>query len=215
MLEPVIIDLEHVTKAYDQGIPVLYDLTLCIRKGEFVFIVGDSGAGKSTLIKLLLREIVPTSGRIEVLGYDLDKIRESEIPLFRRNIGTIFQDFRLLEDRNVYENVAFAQNILQVPEKEIRRNVPAVLATVGLADKYKSEIGELSGGEKQRVAIARALVNKPQILLADEPTGNLDPDTTYGIMNLLEKINETGATVIVVTHKMDIVDSMKKRVIEI
>ena len=215
MLEPVIIDLEHVTKAYDQGIPVLYDLTLCIRKGEFVFIVGDSGTGKSTLIKLLLREIVPTSGRIEVLGYDLDKIRESEIPLFRRNIGTIFQDFRLLEDRNVYENVAFAQNILQVPEKEIRRNVPAVLATVGLADKYKSEIGELSGGEKQRVAIARALVNKPQILLADEPTGNLDPDTTYGIMNLLEKINETGATVIVVTHKMDIVDSMKKRVIEI
>lgn len=213
MQEPEIITLEHVSKVYEPGIYALNDVSLHIRRGEFVFVIGDSGAGKSTLIKLFLRELVPTSGSINVLGYDLTKIREAEIPAFRRNIGMVFQNFRLLEDRNVYDNVAFAQSILEVPEKEIRKNVPTILASVGLAGKYKSEIGQLSGGEKQRVAIARALVNKPQVLLADEPTGNLDPDTALDIMRLFEKINDTGATVVVITHNLEIVKAMDKRVI--
>ena len=165
------------------------------------------------MIKLLLRELVPTSGEISVMGYDLLRIRHRKIPKFRRNLGIVFQDFRLLKDRNVYENVAFAQRIVQTPGKEIKRNVPSILATVGLAGKYKAKPRQLSGGEQQRVAIARALVNRPSILLADEPTGNLDPKNSWEIMKLLEQINENGTTVLVVTHNREIVNAMQKRVV--
>ena len=165
------------------------------------------------MIKLLLRELTPTSGNINVMGYDLVKIKHRKIPKFRRNLGIVFQDFRLLKDRNVYENVAFAQRIIQVSNKEIKRNVPSILATVGLAGKYKAKPKQLSGGEQQRVALARALVNKPTILLADEPTGNLDPKNSWEIMKLLEQINENGTTVLVVTHNREIVNSMQKRVV--
>lgn len=208
-----IITLENVSKSYSKGAPALNDVTLHVKKGEFVFIVGDSGSGKSTLIKLLLRELTPTKGSINVLGYDLVHIKRRKIPMFRRNLGVVFQDFRLLKDRNVYENVAFAQRVILKSNREIRRNVPTILATVGLAGKYKSKVNQLSGGEQQRVALARALVNKPTILLADEPTGNLDPGNTRDIMKLMEQINENGTTVIVVTHNREIVNEMKKRVI--
>lgn len=208
-----IITLENVSKAYATGAPALNGVSLHINKGEFVFIVGDSGSGKSTLIKLLLRELTPTSGNINVMGYDLVKIRHRKIPKFRRNLGIVFQDFRLLKDRNVYENVAFAQRIIQVSNKEIKRNVPSILSTVGLAGKYKAKPKQLSGGEQQRVALARALINRPTILLADEPTGNLDPKNSWEIMKLLEQINENGTTVLVVTHNREIVNSMQKRVI--
>ena len=205
--------LENVCKTYSTGFPALNNISLRVEKGEFVFIVGDSGSGKSTMIKLLLRELVPTSGEISVMGYDLLKIRHRKIPKFRRNLGIVFQDFRLLKDRNVYENVAFAQRIVQTPGKEIKRNVPSILATVGLAGKYKAKPRQLSGGEQQRVAIARALVNRPSILLADEPTGNLDPKNSWEIMKLLEQINENGTTVPVVTHNREIVNAMQKRVV--
>jgi len=208
-----IITLENVSKAYSTGAPALNGVTLHINRGEFVFIVGDSGSGKSTLIKLLLRELTPTEGSIRVMDYDLGKIRHSRIPKFRRNLGIVFQDFRLLKDRNVYENVAFAQRIVEIPTKEMKRNVPSILATVGLAGKYKAKPKQLSGGEQQRVALARALVNKPSILLADEPTGNLDPKNSWEIMKLLEEINEAGTTVIVVTHNREIVNAMQKRVV--
>lgn len=208
-----IISLNNVSKAYSTGAPALKDIDLHINKGEFVFIVGDSGSGKSTLIKLLLRELTITSGEIRVMGYDLTRIRHRKIPKFRRNIGIVFQDFRLLKDRNVYENVAFAQRIIQKSNKEIRKNVPSILATVGLAGKYKAKPKQLSGGEQQRVALARALVNKPAILLADEPTGNLDPKNSWEIMKLLEQINENGTTVLVVTHNREVVNSMQKRVV--
>ncbi len=211
--ENEIITLENVTKAYSTGSPALDNITLHINRGEFVFIVGDSGSGKSTLIKLLLRELVPTEGNITVMGYNLNKIKHRVIPKFRRNLGIVFQDFRLLKDRNVYENVAFAQRIVQTPSKQIRRNVPSILATVGLASKYKNRVDQLSGGEQQRVALARALVNKPTILLADEPTGNLDPNNSREIMKLMEQINANGTTVLVVTHNREIVNAMKKRVI--
>lgn len=208
-----IISMTNVTKSYATGAPALNGIDLHIKPGEFVFIVGDSGSGKSTMIKLLLRELVPTSGEISVMGYDLLKIRHRKIPKFRRNLGIVFQDFRLLKDRNVYENVAFAQRIVQTPGKEIKRNVPSILATVGLAGKYKAKLRQLSGGEQQRVAIARALVNRPSILLADEPTGNLDPKNSWEIMKLLEQINENGTTVLVVTHNREIVNAMQKRVV--
>lgn len=208
-----IITLNNVSKAYATGAPALNGVDLHIQRGEFVFIVGDSGSGKSTMIKLLLRELVPTSGDISVMGYDLVRIRHRKIPKFRRNLGIVFQDFRLLKDRNVYENVAFAQRIVQVSNKEIKRNVPSILATVGLAGKYKAKPRQLSGGEQQRVAIARALVNRPSILLADEPTGNLDPKNSWEIMKLLEQINENGTTVLVVTHNREIVNAMQKRVV--
>jgi len=210
--EPIIL-LENVSKSYTAGIPALNGISLHINKGEFVFVVGDSGSGKSTLIKLLLREILPTSGRIYVNGTDVVRLRRHRIPKFRRNLGVVFQDFRLLKDRNVYENVAFAQRIIQMPGREIRKNVPEMLSKVGLAGKYKARPKQLSGGEQQRVALARALVNKPEILLADEPTGNLDPKNSWEIMNLLEKINNEGTTVLVVTHNREIVNAMKKRVI--
>ncbi len=211
----VIISLKNVSKSYVKDVPALSNVNIQIRRGEFVFIVGSSGSGKSTLIRLLLRELKPTSGSIMVNGLQVDKLRRGKIPKLRRSMGVVFQDFRLLKDRNVYENVAFAQRIIQTPIREMKRNVPNMLATVGLAGKYKANPDELSGGEQQRVAIARALVNRPPILVADEPTGNLDPKNTMEIMHLLEKINENGTTVIVVTHDDKMVDEMKKRVITI
>lgn len=211
--EKGVIYLDNVKKVYSTGSPALNGITLGIGKGEFVFIVGDSGSGKSTLIRLLLRELTASSGSVYVMGNDLAKLKHREVPRFRRNLGVVFQDFRLLNDRNVYENVAFAQRIVETPNSEIRRNVPTILATVGLAGKYKAKTKQLSGGEQQRVALARALVNKPSILLADEPTGNLDPKNSWEIMNLLEEINEGGTTVVVVTHNREIVNNMHKRVI--
>lgn len=207
------IKLENVSKAYSAGIPALNDVSLHIETGEFVFVVGDSGSGKSTLIKLLLKELEPTSGSIVINGQRLGNIRHRDIPRFRRNLGVVFQDFRLLKDRNVYENVAFAQRVIGMPVKGMRRKVPAVLSMVGLAAKYKSYPRQISGGEQQRVAIARALVNEPKILLADEPTGNLDSNNAWDIMKLLDEINQRGTTVLVVTHNLEIVKAMKKRVI--
>lgn len=207
------IKLENVSKAYSAGIPALNDVSLYIEPGEFVFVVGDSGSGKSTLIKLLLKELEPTKGSISINNQKLGNICHKDIPRFRRNIGVVFQDFRLLKDRNVYENVAFAQRAVGTPVKTMRRKVPAVLSMVGLAAKYKSYPKEISGGEQQRVAIARALVNEPRILLADEPTGNLDAHNAWEIMKLLEEINQRGTTVLVVTHNLDIVKAMRKRVI--
>lgn len=210
-----IITLDSVSKSYSNGVPALNDVNIRIKKGEFVFIVGDSGSGKSTLIKLLLRELTPSSGRVIVNNYDLSKLRRRKIAKFRRNIGVVFQDFRLLKDRNVYENVAFAQRVIEVPTRQIKKNVPAMLSLVGLAGKYKAKPKQLSGGEQQRVALARALVNNPPILLADEPTGNLDPRNSWEIMKLLEEINKRGTTVVVVTHNREIVNAMKKRVITV
>ena len=209
------IKLEHVSKSYTAGIPALNDVSLDIEEGEFVFIVGDSGSGKSTLIKLLLKELEPTEGTITINNKKLNKIKRRQIPKFRRNIGVVFQDFRLLKDRNIYDNVAFAQKVIGESNRSIKKNVPSMLSMVGLAAKYKSKPRELSGGEQQRVAIARALVNEPSMLLADEPTGNLDNNNAWEIMKLLEEINEKGTTVIVVTHNLEIVKVMKKRVITI
>ena len=209
------IKLEHVSKAYSAGIPALNDVNLEIREGEFVFVVGDSGSGKSTLIKLLLKELEPTEGSISINGRKLHTIPHRQVPRFRRNLGVVFQDFRLLKDRNVYDNVAFAQRVIGASVRDTRKKVPQMLSMVGLAPKYKSFPRELSGGEQQRVAIARALVNRPKILLADEPTGNLDANNAWEIMKLLEEINERGTTVIVVTHNMEIVKVMGKRVITI
>ncbi len=211
--EKGLIYLEDVSKSYSTGVPAVKKMNLSIKRGEFVFIVGDSGSGKSTLIKMLLRELTATQGKVWVMGKDLGRLKRREIPKYRREIGVVFQDFRLLNDRNVYENVAFAQRVVEIPTKEIRRNVPSILATVGLAGKYKAKTKQLSGGEQQRVALARALVNNPSILLADEPTGNLDPKNSWEIMKLLEEINEAGTTVVVVTHNREIVNAMQKRVV--
>ena len=208
-----IIVLENVSKSYATGAPALNGVSMTIKRGEFVFIVGDSGSGKSTLIKLLLRELLPTSGDIYVNGQSLVDLKRRHVPKYRRNLGVVFQDFRLLKDRNVYENVAFAQRIIQVPNREIRKNVPSILSVVGLAGKYKAKPKQLSGGEQQRVAMARALINRPPILLCDEPTGNLDPKNSWEIMKLLEQINKKGTTVLVVTHNREIVNEMQKRVI--
>lgn len=207
--------LDDVSKTFSDGVPALSNINLKVKQGEFVFIVGVSGAGKSTLIKLLLRELKADSGTIFVNGYNLMTIKHGRIPKFRRTLGVVFQDFRLLKDRNVYENVAFAQRIAQKSEKEIRSNVPSMLSLVGLAGKYKAKPKQLAGGEQQRVAIARALVNQPKLLLADEPTGNLDLYNTQEIMRLLETINENGTTVVVVTHNEKLVNEMKKRVVTI
>ncbi|MCR4651710.1 MAG: cell division ATP-binding protein FtsE [Lachnospiraceae bacterium] len=209
--------LEDVVKTYQDGngALALNGISLTIKRGEFVFIVGDSGSGKSTLIKLLLRELTATSGDIYVNGQNLSTLKHSAIPKYRRKLGVVFQDFRLLKDRNVYENVAFAQRVIQTPNRLIKRNVPAILSIVGLAGKYKAKPKQLAGGEQQRVALARALINKPPILLCDEPTGNLDPTNSWEIMKLLEQINKRGTTVIVVTHNSEIVNEMQKRVIAI
>ena len=205
--------LEDVSKSYSTGAPAIKNISLKIEEGEFVFIVGNSGSGKSTLIKLLLKELEPTSGKIFVNGRYLNTIKKRRIAEHRRGIGVVFQDFRLLKDRNVYENIAFAQRVIETPLKVIKRRVPAMLSLVGLAEKYRSYPKELSGGEQQRVALARALVNNPAILLADEPTGNLDPKNSWEIMKLLEEINKRGTTVVVVTHNREIVEAMNKRVI--
>ena len=207
------IKLEHVSKSYTAGIPALNDVSLDIEEGEFVFIVGDSGSGKSTLIKLLLKELEPTEGTITINNKKLNKIKRRQIPKFRRNIGGVFQDFRLLKDRNIYDNVAFAQKVIGESNRSIKKNVPSMLSMVGLAAKYRSYPRQLSGGEQQRVAIARALINEPKILLADEPTGNLDNHNAWEIMKLLEEINSRGTTVVVVTHNLEIVKAMNKRVI--
>ena len=207
--------LENVSKSYSAGAPAVNNISMHIEKGEFVFIVGDSGAGKSTLMKLMLKELEPTEGKIYINGKYLNKLKRRKIPMLRRDIGMVFQNFRLLNDRNVYDNVAFAQRVVEVPAKVIRRKVPAMLSMVGLAQKYKSYPKELSGGEQQRVALARALINNPPILLADEPTGNLDPKNSWEIMKLLDEINKRGTTVVVVTHNREIVDAMQKRVITI
>ncbi|MEE1342688.1 MAG: cell division ATP-binding protein FtsE [Lachnospiraceae bacterium] len=205
--------LEHVTMKYPTGVTALNDVNIDIKKGEFVFIVGSSGSGKSTLIKLMLKELEPTQGRIVINGRVLADIPRKQIHKMRREMGVVFQNFRLLKDRTVYENVAFAQRVIETPTRFIGRQVPAMLTMVGLGDKYKSFPKELSGGEQQRVAIARALVNNPSILLADEPTGNLDPKNSMEIMNLLEEVNKRGTTVVVVTHNREIVNLMQKRVI--
>ena len=207
------ITLKDVSKSYTEGAPALSDINIQIDEGEFVFVVGDSGSGKSTLIKLLLKELEPTSGTIVINDKILSQIPRRQIPRFRRNVGCVFQDFRLLKDRNVYENVAFAQRVISAPNRAIKEKVPKMLSLVGLAAKYKSKPNQLSGGEQQRVAIARALINEPKILLADEPTGNLDPTNSWEIMKLLEEANERGTTVLVVTHNQEIVNEMKKRVI--
>ena len=198
---------------YPTGTLALKDVNLHIEKGEFVFIVGSSGSGKTTMLELMLRELVPTKGKIKVAGFDYSKLKRRQIPKVRRKLGFVFQNFRLIKDRTVYENVAFAQRVIETPARYIRRQVPAMLTLVGLADKYKSYPRQLSGGEQQRVALARALVNKPDIILADEPTGNLDSKNTWEVMNLLEDINAKGTTVVVVTHNKEIVNAMKKRVI--
>lgn len=209
---PIIV-LDDVSKTYQTSTHAIKNLSLNIKKGEFVFIVGSSGSGKSTLIKLLLKETEPTSGKVYVNSKDLSKLKRGQVPKHRRCIGIVFQDFRLLKDRNVFDNVAFAQRVIEAPMKSIRRKVPEILSVMGLSEKLNSLPRELSGGEQQRVALARALVNNPVILLADEPTGNLDPKNSWEIMSLLEEINKRGTTVVVVTHNKEIVNAMKKRVI--
>lgn len=209
------IEMVKVTKEYDNGTLALDEVDLKIENGEFVFLVGSSGAGKTTVTKLLMREENVTSGEIYLYGEDITKISQKEIPYLRRKMGVVFQDFRLLDDRTVYENVEFAMRIVGATKKEIRRRVPVVLNMVGLNYKARMLPNELSGGERQRVALARALVNNPSILIADEPTGNLNPKVAMEIMEIFESINQMGTTIIMATHAKDIVDIMKKRVIEI
>lgn len=208
------IQFRNVTKVYPNGLCALSNVNFTIENGEFVFIVGASGAGKTTLIKLLLKEIEPTSGSIIVDDIDLSSLRRKEIPYYRRKLGVVFQDFRLLPDRTAYENVAFAMEIVGASPKEIRRRVPAVLSMVGLASKAHAYPHQLSGGEQQRVALARALVNNPSILIADEPTGNLDPATAMEVMKIINLINRRGTTVIMATHAKSIVNAMRKRVLQ-
>lgn len=205
--------LEGISKIYKRDVQALSDINIRIEKGEFVFVVGASGSGKSTFIKLIMKEIEPTTGKVFVNGRDLERLRRKQVPSLRRSIGVVFQDFRLLKDRTVFENVAFAMRIVGATRHEINKRVPEVLALVGISDKIRAYPRELSGGEQQRVAVARALVNRPTLLLADEPTGNLDPKTSWEIMELLEQINSNGTTVVVVTHNQEVVNMMKKRVI--
>ena len=207
------IKFRHVSKTYSKGIRAVKDISLKISDGEFVFIAGMSGSGKSTVIKLITGEIRPTEGMVEVNGIMLNKIKRRELPMYRRHLGVVFQDFRLLNDRNIYENVAFAQRVIGVPAGEIKENVSRMLKLTGLSAKYKCMPEELSGGEQQRVAIARALVNRPDIILADEPTGNLDEKNSADIMDLLTEINEMGTTVVVITHSRQLLETMGKRVI--
>ncbi|NMA84827.1 MAG: cell division ATP-binding protein FtsE [Epulopiscium sp.] len=207
------IELQQITKIYDNGVVGLKDITLHIEKSEFVFVVGSSGSGKSTLLKLLLKEIETTEGKILLQGQDITYLKRRKVPYLRRQMGVVFQDFRLLPNKTVYENVAFAMEIVEATPREIRRNVPMVLSMVGLARKAKSYPHQLSGGEQQRAALARAIVNNPAVLLADEPTGNLDPHTAWEIMKLLNDINHRGTTIVMATHGKEIVNAMKKRVI--
>lgn len=207
--------MSDVNKIYPSGSVALENINVQIDQGEFVFVVGPSGAGKSTFIKMLFREILPSSGNIYVNGVDIESLADKEIPYLRRQLGIIFQDYRLLPDRTVYENVAFAMQVIEAPKRQIRRRVNDVLKLVGLRDRYMSYPGELSGGEQQRVAIARAIVNDPLLVIADEPTGNLDPENSWEIMRIFQEINNSGTTVIMATHDKSIVDRMSKRVIAI
>lgn len=210
------ITFDHVTKLYQRGArPALDDVSLDVERGEFVFLVGPSGSGKSTMLSLILAEERPTSGRVHVLGKDLSKVSQRRVPLLRRQIGAVFQDFRLLGDKNAYENVMLALQVIGAPRHRIKTEVPEVIEMVGLEGKEKRYMTELSGGERQRVAIARAMVNRPQVLLADEPTGNLDLETGMSIMRLLDRINRSGTTVVMATHDHSIVNQLRKRVIEL
>jgi cell division transport system ATP-binding protein len=210
-----IIEMRDVTKVYPGGHMALDRVSLAVDRGEFVFLVGPTGCGKSTLIKMLMRELTATDGSVRIAGRDIGAMPEKKIPHLRRNIGTVFQDFKLLPDRTVYDNVAYALQVIGAPRSEIRRQVPEILRLVGLSTKLHSYPDELSGGEQQRVSIARAFVNHPPLLLADEPSGNLDPVTSIGVMQLLYRINKTGTTVVVVTHDREMVDNMRRRVIEL
>ena len=207
------IHMNNVTKVYPNGSTGVENINLHINKGEFVFIVGSSGSGKSTLMKLLLKELDPTEGDIIINKVKTNELNRMQIPYLRRNLGVVFQDFRLLPNKTVYENVAFAMRVIEAPGRIIRRNVPAVLSLVGLGQKGRSYPNQLSGGEQQRTALARAIANNPPILICDEPTGNLDPETAYGIMKLLDDINKRGTTIVMATHARDIVDAMQKRVV--
>lgn len=207
------IHMNNVTKVYSNGSTGVENINLHINKGEFVFIVGSSGSGKSTLMKLLLKELDPTEGDIIINKVKTNELNRRQIPYLRRNLGVVFQDFRLLPNKTVYENVAFAMRVIEAPGRIIRRNVPAVLSLVGLGQKGRSYPNQLSGGEQQRTALARAIANNPPILICDEPTGNLDPETAYGIMKLLDDINKRGTTIVMATHARDIVDAMQKRVV--
>ena len=209
------IEFKNVSKVYETGTEAVHNANFKIDKGEFVFLVGSSGSGKSTLIKLILKEEEPTRGNIIINGKDTTYLKPKRVPFLRRSMGVVFQDFRLLPDKTVYDNVAFAMYIVKATPRHIRRQVPMVLSLVGLSAKAKMYPNELSGGEQQRVALARALVNNPSMIIADEPTGNLDPDTAWEIMNLLNDINLRGTTVVMATHAKNIVDTMKKRVIHI
>ena len=210
------IHLKDVTKIYkENNVRALDKVSLDIERGEFVFIVGTSGSGKSTLMKLLMHEEVATSGSIVVNGKDVTKLKPKEVPYLRRSLGVIFQDYRLLEDKTVYENVAFAMQVIEAPRRIMQRSVNTVLDIVGLRDKFKSFPSQLSGGEQQRVAIARAIVNDPRIVIADEPTGNLDPETSWDIMDIFQRINAAGTTIVMATHDKTIVDQMQRRVIAI
>ncbi|MDY6052623.1 MAG: cell division ATP-binding protein FtsE [Anaerovibrio sp.] len=209
------IHMKDVMKVYDNGAVALNNINVDIGKGEFVFLVGPSGAGKSTFIKMLFREILPTSGILTVNGRDVIRMARSEVPYLRRSLGVIFQDYRLLPDKTVYENIAFAMEVIEAPRRLMQRSVNSVLDIVGLRDKYKCFPTQLSGGEQQRVAIARAIVNNPAIVIADEPTGNLDPDTSWEIMDIFQRINASGTTIVMATHDKTIVDAMQRRVIAI
>lgn len=209
------IEFKNVSKKYGTGTVAVDNANFTIEKGEFAFLIGNSGSGKSTVIKMMLKEEEPSSGNIFINGRDITKIKPSKVPYLRRSMGIVFQDFRLLPDKTVYENVAFAMYVVRASQKHIRRQVPMVLSLVGLSQKAKMYPNELSGGEQQRVALARAIVNNPSMLIADEPTGNLDPNTAWDIMELLNDINLRGTTVVVATHAKDIVDKMNRRVIRI
>ena len=209
------IEMKDVTKVYENGALALDHINVHIEKGEFVFIVGASGAGKSTFIRMLFREVLPTDGSLIVNGQDVVHMDHSDVPYLRRGLGVIFQDYRLLPDKTVAENVAFAMQVIEAPRRKIQHSVNAVLDIVGLRDKYKCFPSQLSGGEQQRVAIARAIVNHPALVIADEPTGNLDPDTSWDIMDIFKRINADGTTIVMATHDKGIVDAMKRRVIAI
>ena len=211
----LMIHMKNVTKVYENGAVALKNINVDIRKGEFVFLVGSSGAGKSTFIKMLFREVLPSSGILTVNGRDVIRMDNKEVPYLRRSLGVIFQDYRLLPDKTVYENISFAMQVIEAPRRLMQRSVNSVLDIVGLRDKYKCFPHQLSGGEQQRVAIARAIVNNPSIVIADEPTGNLDPETSWGIMDIFQRINAAGTTIVMATHDKTIVDAMQRRVIAI
>ena len=211
----LMIHMKNVTKVYENGAVALNNINVDIRKGEFVFLVGSSGAGKSTFIKMLFREVLPTSGILTVNGRDVIRMANKEVPYLRRSLGVIFQDYRLLPEKTVYENISFAMQVIEAPRRLMQRSVNSVLDIVGLRDKYKCFPHQLSGGEQQHVAIARAIVNNPSIVIADEPTGNLDPETSWGIMDIFQRINAAGTTIVMATHDKTIVDAMQRRVIAI